>query len=66
MPAPFRLVVKSQVTLDLLHTQEDAPPDILQLYGVDPVVQVELGHEMLALTERVTQLLHPMWAWLSQ
>ena len=41
-------------------------PDLLQLRGVGPVVQVKLGNEVLALTERVTQLLHPKWAWLSQ
>ena len=34
-------------------------PNPLHLYGVGPVVQVGLGHEVLALTEHVTQLLHP-------
>ena len=33
-------------------------PNLLQLYGVGSVVQVELGHEVQALTERVTKFLH--------
>ena len=37
-------------------------PNLPQLYGVGPVVQVELGHEVLALTEHLTQFFHPLWA----